>query len=386
LPALATRARALYVSRSMADVLFVSKALAPPWNDSGKNLVHDLARGLLRHRPTVMVGPDRALELARARKLQVYAGSVGFAPALLDQVRVFAHLLGSRQHALWHFFFAPNARSCRAGWAATRLRNKRSVHTLSSAPRDPRAIVPLLFADTNVVLSCHTERRLREAGLSPSRLVRIAPAIEPLAPRTPAQQRRLRAELGLPASAPIVVYPGDLEFGEGAPLMLEAARALSGDTRLIMACRTKTLSARVAERTFRARCASLGLSQRVQFVGETARIHDLLACADVVALPSVDLYAKMDYPLVLLEAMSLARSVIVARGSAAEELCQGSAAIALDPRADALAEGIAQLLDDRSQRDQLGARAAESVRTRYCYTVMAARYEQLYDSLLGGPT
>ncbi|HEX5658370.1 MAG TPA: glycosyltransferase family 4 protein [Polyangiales bacterium] len=359
----------------MADVLMVSKALAPPWNDSGKNLVRDLARGMTRHRPTLMVG-DVDPGVPQARLAHVYRGGVGFAPALSDQARVFAHLLTARGASLWHFFFAPNPRSCAAGGLAKRLRRKRTLHTISSAPREPRALVPLLFADRNVVLSRHTERRFLEAGLAPERLARIAPAIEPLAPRQVA-----RASLGLPASAPLVVYPGDLEFGEGAHLMIEAARALP-DVLFVMACRTKTASAREEERTLQRRIAAHGLGARFRFVGETARIHDLLATADVVALPSRDLYAKMDYPLVLLEAMSLERAVIVATDSAAAELTEGDAACAVDVKGEALAATLQRLLADDEARAQLGSAARARVLAQYSYTTMAAAYEALYDGLV----
>ncbi|MDB4973207.1 MAG: hypothetical protein JWN48_1548 [Myxococcaceae bacterium] len=376
----------------MAEVLFVSKAIAPPWNDSGKNLVRDLARGMSRHRPTLMVGPTApsspelgpaAPERTSARYAQVYAGEVGFAPALFDQARVFAHLLTERRARLWHFFFAPNPRSCRAGGVAKRVRQKLAVHTISSAPRDPRAVVPLLFAEKNVVLSKHTERRLLEAGLAPARMARIAPAIEPLSPRSEPERAALRLSFGLPSSAPLLVFPGDLEFGEGAHLMVESTRALGPEVQLVLACRSKTERAREAARVLASRCAQLGLSERVHFVGETARIHDLLACADVVALPSVDLYAKMDYPLVLLEAMSLERSVIVARGSAAEELAESGGALAVAPEVDALTHELRRLLDDSAARVRLGRAGASAVHREFTSVTMAAAYERLYDELLG---
>jgi glycosyltransferase involved in cell wall biosynthesis len=131
-----------------------------------------------------------------------------------------------------------------------------------------------------------------------------------------------------------------------------------------------------------ARASELGLASRVRFVGETARIHDLLACADVVALPSVDLYAKMDYPLVLLEAMSLARSVVVARGSAAEELSADGGARAVAANVEALTHELESLLGDDAGRRELGAAARRSVLTHYTASVMAASYERLYDRLL----
>jgi glycosyltransferase involved in cell wall biosynthesis len=330
---------------------------------------------MTRHRPTLMVG-EQDPGVPHAKLARVYRGGVGFAPGLADQARVFAHLLRTRGDGPWHFFFAPNPRSCAAGGLATRLRRKRTLHTISSAPRDPRALVPRLFADCNVVLSRHTERRFLEAGLRADRLTRIAPAIEPLAPRVVA-----RGALDLPASAPLVVYPGDLEFGEGAHLMVEAARALP-EVLFVMACRTKTPSAREAERALRERVAALGLGGRFRFVGETARIHDLLAMADVVALPSRDLYAKMDYPLVLLEAMSLARAVVVARGSAAEELSEGEAARVVEVEPDALAETLRGLLSDDAARARLGATARARVLEHYTHTTMAAAYETLYDALV----
>ena len=369
----------------MASILFVSKPIAPPWNDSGKNLVRDVARGLTRHQATLMVRRGETPDVGGASTRSIYAAEAGgFAPALVDQARVFAHLASARGFALWHFFFAPNPKSCFAGRAATRLRRMRSVHTISSAPRDPQAIVPLLFADVNVVLSEHTEQRLSDAGLATDRMVRIPPAIEPLAPVDDARRAKLRAELDLPASRAIVVYPGDLEFGEGGPLMIEAQRVLAKrGVMLVMACRAKTPRARAVEVELRERAAKYGLESSTRWLGETPRIHEVLACADVVALPSADLYAKMDYPLVLLEAMSLARPVIVARGGAAEELCEGDAALAVAPQGDVLAHEIERLLAQVALRESLGKHARNAVLERYSYRAMASAYEAVYDRLIG---
>lgn len=369
----------------MASILFVSKPVVPPWNDSGKNLVRDLARNMRRHRASVMTRSAHEPALLPAESRAVYAArSGGFAPGLSDQARVFAHLLASRGHAAWHFFFAPNPRSCLAGRLATRARRMRSIHTLSSAPRDAASIVDKLFADVNVVLSRHTEELFLSAGLPHERLVRIAPSIAPLAPPSAAERAHARLSFQLDELAPLVVYPGDLEFGGGAELMVEALRdPRLGALHLVLACRAKTERARSAEQALRARVHTLGLDARVRFVGEISNIHALLACADVVALPSTDLYAKMDYPLVLLEAMALARPVIVARATPAAELCRDDAALAVEPSAEHVASTLLALFEDSAERARLGARAHDAVRAHYSADVMAARYEELYDRLLG---
>lgn len=370
----------------MASILFVSKPIAPPWNDSGKNLVRDLARGLTRHQATLMVRPGSDADAGAALSTPVYAAhSGGFAPGLSDQARVFSHLLTARGHALWHFFFAPNPKSNLAGRISTSLRGKRAVHTISSAPRDVRAIVPQLFAEQNVVLSRHTEQRFLDAGLSPSRLVRIAPAIEPLTPKTDAERDSLRSLVGLPSGVPLLVYPGDLEFGEGGTLAVESMGSLAAKgVHLAMACRTKTPRAKAAEGLLREQVKRAGFDRQVHWLGETSHIHALLATADVVCLASTDLYAKMDYPLVLLEAMSLGRPVIVAKGSAAAEIAEGDAAIAIEPTGEALASATTTLLDDMTHVRALGARAVAAVQQRYSHRVMASAYEALYDRMLLG--
>jgi glycosyltransferase involved in cell wall biosynthesis len=368
----------------MKSILFVSKPVAPPWNDSGKNLVRELARGLTRYRATLMASDAAAPGVAAARVARVYGRAAsGFSPALRDQLRVLSYLLVARGHAAWHFFFAPNPRSCLAGRLATGTRRVRSVHTLSSAPRAPRALAGKLFADINVVLSRHTEQRMLEAGLSAARLARIAPAIEPLTPLTDEQRRAARARFGLGLDEPVVVYPGDLEFGEGAGLLLEAFRSPGlSSASLVLACRAKTPQARAAEVRLREWALANGLASRVRFVGETTDIHALLGCAELVALPSRDLYAKMDYPLVLLEAMSLARPVIVAEDSAAAELTLDGGASAVAPRADALAAGIVALLSDAGLRRARGEQARAAVLAHYCTEHMARAYERVHDALL----
>jgi glycosyltransferase involved in cell wall biosynthesis len=164
---------------------------------------------------------------------------------------------------------------------------------------------------------------------------------------------------------------------------VDALSALSRrDTHLVMACRAKTAGARQAEAELRAHAEAAGVAASITWLGETPHIHALLSAADVVSLPSVDLYAKMDYPLVLLEAMSLGRPVIVARTSAAAELAQGDAARCVDASAEAVAAELEGLLDDAEAMRALGARAALAVQERYHYRVMARAYEAVYDTLL----
>lgn len=370
----------------------VSKPVTPPWHDSSKNLVRDIAGHLTRSQAVLMTRRDaqRALQatpgLARAVLRFPYAdkvaGSGGFAPALIDQARVLGSLLTGAREDLWHFFFAPNPRSSSAAKLAARARFVRTVQTVCSAPAPHVDLQRVLFADRVIVVSRHTETRFLRAGIEPARLRRIPPAVAPLPVASDDERRSTRAQLDLPLDAPLVLYPGDLEISLGAERALRAHAALPSDAWLVLACRAKTPAAREAEAALRALAEQLGTTARVRFLGETPRIHALIACSDVVVLPSEDLYAKMDLPLVLIEAMLLARAVIVLQSTAAAELADDGAALAVSPEIESLAQTVRGLLSDPTARDQLGQRARSAALSRYHPDAVAAMYESVYDELL----
>lgn len=365
----------------MADVLFISKPIAPPWNDGAKNIVRDLAAALTRHRAVVLTRPHQTPEVGSARLDPIYPSSSegGFAPGLQDNARVAMRLLVGKREDLWHFFFAPNPRTSQVGRIASRLRRARTVQTIASAPRAGTAIRPLLFADVHVVLSRHTEKRLLEDGVPADRVHRISPPLHAPTLLTEAARRAARERFGGSADRPLVVYPGDLEHGDGARRIIDAFALLNvPDARLVMACRPKTAAARDVEKRLRA-----GLDEdRVTWLGEIADIHALLSAADVVALPTTDLYAKVDHPLVLLEAMALERPVLVVDGSPAAELADGGAAICTAADPEAVASALRSVLGDLARARALGVGGRARVLQENDPHRVADAHEGLYDALL----
>jgi glycosyltransferase involved in cell wall biosynthesis len=361
----------------VARVLLVSKPIVPPWNDSSKNLARDVADGLARHVPIALGDGSAGWRPARGSLEPVYRDAGRFAPGIDAQLRLLRRLLLGARADVWHFFFAPNAKSSTASRACAVLRRVATLQTVCSRPRDVSRAKRLLFADRTVVLSRATHTSWIDAGVDPARLAHIPPAVPELAVPSDDARSEARARFSLPADRPLVVFPGDLELGDGASRAIEAA-ARSPRVHLAMACRAKTPRAADAERSLRERARPF--ADRVSWIGETAGIHELLGAADVVLLPSTDLYAKMDLPLVLLEAMWLARAVIVAKDSPAAELADG--AIAVDPSPEAIAAELDALAGDTDRRAALGARARRIARERYEPARMASAYEELYDSVL----
>ena len=121
----------------------------------------------------------------------------------------------------------------------------------------------------DVVVYCDALRaRIVGEPLRGARIVNpfvLRTAVPPLAVPNDEERRAARERLALPVDASLVVYPGDLELGDGAARAIDAVRAMRTGAVLAMACRAKTARAKDAERELRARASPLG--DRVRWLG-----------------------------------------------------------------------------------------------------------------------
>jgi phosphatidylinositol alpha-1,6-mannosyltransferase len=357
----------------MRDVLFISKPIAPPWTDSNKNLVRDLARGLTRYRARVMV--PRGTSFNGAVSEPVYQSLGAYAPSRAANARVLARLLTGPRADVWHFFFAPNPLTLRAGRVASLLRRTPTVHTIASAPDSLEAVAPQLFADRVVVLSEHTAARLARVGVTATV---IPPALGDVSV-APDAITRARERYKLPER--YVLYPGDLEHSDGARTFVRAAaRPEVRGFGWVVAARPKTPAARDALASLTDEARALGAP--VTWLGELDDILAVVAGASAIVLVTDTLHAKMDWPLVLLEALALGVPVLVGDRTAAAELVRSGGAVALAAGDDrSVANECQRLVDDPAAAKWMAEEGGRWVRATCSPSVIAARYEALYDVL-----
>lgn len=124
----------------------------------------------------------------------------------------------------------------------------------------------------------------------------------------------------------------------------------------------------------------LGLESHVRLLGFRADVGDLLAAADVVALPS--LWEGLS--ISLLEAMAAGRPTVTTAIGSNREVTRDGALARLVPPKDpaALASAIVSLAHDPGGRAALGRAAQAEQRSRYTMERMLAGYMEQYDLLL----
>ncbi|MBK6848161.1 MAG: glycosyltransferase [Proteobacteria bacterium] len=186
----------------------------------------------------------------------------------------------------------------------------------------------------------------------------------------------------------VVLYPGDYQFSQAARVVAQAVPRLPGaQVRFVFACRIKQPASLLVERELDAELRRDGVRARVSLLNEVPQMLELLAAADVCVLPAESLYAKMDLPLVLLEAMALELPIVVASGGPLEELGCGREVGAVIPPNDAaaLAAALAALHAGPARRRTLGCAARAVVEAHFSIGAVSRQHEQLYRELLATP-
>ena len=201
-----------------------------------------------------------------------------------------------------------------------------------------------------------------------------------------------RERLGISADRPVVVAVGRLVEKKGFGYLLEAFSRVRG-------CRTdrqgRTAPVLVLggegplRRELESQAEQLDLSDSLRLCGQVAwdDMPDLLAMADVVAVPSVrDASGNLDgLPTVVLEAMAAGKAVVASNVAGLPLAVQHERTGLLVPPQDAtaLAAALDLLLSNPQQAEAFGAAARARVKEELNWEAIAARYVEVYRGARG---
>lgn len=187
----------------------------------------------------------------------------------------------------------------------------------------------------------------------------------------------VRAQLGLPAAAHVVLTVGRMTEQKGHQHLIAALPAVLAhvpDTSTVL------VGVGPLEDDLRARVRALRLEHRVCFAGRRDDVPALMAAADLFVLPS--LFEGL--PLVVLEAMAAALPVVGTRvcgtAEAVVDGVTGRLVPAQDPRS--LAEAMCEALEQPERAAAWGAAGRRRVAEAFSAARMAQETAAVYDELL----
>lgn len=217
----------------------------------------------------------------------------------------------------------------------------------------------LRAADRVVALSEPTRLGLFALGLPPERLVRLwlGPDLAPLPAGVPRES--LRAGLGLAAGEVAVLTCARLEEQKNLIWLARlAARLTRREARFrFLVAGEGSLRGRLEREA-----ARLGLGPRFHLLGLRRDVPELLAAADIFALPS----RLEELPVAVLEAMAAGLPVAVSSVGALPELLEAAGAGRALPvsRFEPWEDWLMELADHPDRREKLGEKGRGFIRAR----------------------
>ncbi len=194
---------------------------------------------------------------------------------------------------------------------------------------------------------------------------------------------RIRAELGIPAAAPIVLYTGTFEAYQGLDLLFEAARhvaAVRPDARFVLAGGRPDQIAAARVLVDRA-----GLGTAVVFAGQRAAedIPLFLDASDVLVSPRS---IGTNTPLKIYQYLRSGRPIVATRLLTHTQVLSDEVAILTTATPQGFAEGILAALADPERARAVGHNARALADTKYSYEAYLTRTRQACAHLTGEAT
>jgi len=228
-------------------------------------------------------------------------------------------------------------------------------------------------ADVVLAVSREDRRRMIEIErIPPDRVKFLANGIGPL----PAPTHDVRAELGIPAAAPVIGTVGVMRAQKALEVLLAATRLLAPE---LPALRVLVAGDGPERPRLERLLEAWGLERSVTLLGVRRDIADVLAALDVAVCCS-DFEGS---PLSVMEYMAAAKPVVAtAVGGVPDLLEQGVHGLLVSPRDPrALADAVAALLADPTRAARMGALGRERQAREFTLDAMVARVERVYESL-----
>jgi glycosyltransferase involved in cell wall biosynthesis len=188
-----------------------------------------------------------------------------------------------------------------------------------------------------------------------------------------------RAELHLPAGAPLVVNVANLYAVKNQKLLLRAVARLHADLAAAARPYLLLLGEGPEKESLLAEAGRLGFLPYLRLLGSVAEVERYLAAADVFVLSS----EAEGFSNALLEAMAAGRACLASDvGGNAEALAEGAGIVF--PRGDeaALAAALREVLTDDRRREELAVEARRRAVEEFGLERMIVETEGWYEELL----
>ncbi len=342
--------------RVEVHVLYNRHADREPYRSNGTSVLEGLPQGEEIHWRAAEFGPAGAAP--RGRLLGSTVRSL--VPAIRDGVGLVRYI---RRHQIDVIHCEKGPRNGFYATVLARLTRAKSVmhfHWKYGSYLSRFSRLAVRRADAIITVSSWTGRGIRDSGVPAERIFPVLNGID-VSKWDPATVggSSIRREFGVEPGEPLIVMVAQLVAWKRQALLIEAFRRVTAEhptARLLLvgveiAPPTAPGSVTYTDELHRL-VAESGLEEHVTFAGRRGDVREILAAADIFALPSVDDPCALAH----IEAMAMGKPVVAVEAGGAPELVEHGVTGLVGPADDAeqLAANLVALIDDPDRRRELG--------------------------------
>ena len=366
--------------RVEVHVLYNRRADDEPFRTNGTSVRRVLPRSADVHLRAAELGPlggapSRALLTSSARSV---------VPALRDSAGLLGYI---RRHDIDVIHCEKGPRNAFYGFLLSRLTRARYIvhfHWKYGSWMSRLSRFAVQRADAIIAVSSWTGRPIHEAGFPRERIFPVLNGIDGATwdPST-VDGAAVRSEFGVQPGDTLVVMVAQLVAWKRQAALIEAFRRVADErpgTRLLIVGRELAPPTAPGAVSYtdqlRRLIADLQLDEQVSLTGQRSDVREILAAADIFALPSVD----DPCALVLVEAMAMGKPIVTVAAGGSPELVEHGKCGLVGPADDTgqLAANLIALIDDPATRRGLGEQGRRRVVEYLNARRMADEVEAVY--------
>jgi len=292
------------------QIKIISKSPSPPWNDSAKNIIKEILNNIKNFNIEYFSDGNTDFSDNHIENM-IYQTDTSYSLSVSQQLSIFFNLLKpDYKNTVYHYFFSPNIKASIATSFIQKLKYQPSIQTVLSLPRNFNNSEIMFFGDEIVTMSDVAKLKLNKLGYE--NVTRIYPGID-IEPFNKDEILYEKNKFGIDNNVLTILYAGD--YNNSLYKFLEFIKEQESQNKkykFIFAIRQKTLKDKKELYNLKIKIEQLGISSSfLKLYGELENFKKLLLATDILIMTQTDLYAKMDIPLVVLEAMAYKKNIIL---------------------------------------------------------------------------
>ena len=272
---------------------------------------------------------------------------------------------------------------------AGKLINRPSVHTLYCPvnSNDRLAKFYLSQADMIIAISENIKKSLERIKIPAPKIRVIPPAIDTVVFNPSTSGKEIREKLEIDKTDKVTLFVGNLTTTKGIDILLEAMKDVIHrfpEVKLLMTSEMPHKDYEKRKQEIEFKIEHFGLRNNVIRFGIIKNMAELMAASDILVAPFLNTYGPIDYPLAVLEAMSIGKPVIATNiGGLPEIIKHQRNGMLVEPNnVDELVAAILHILNNKEEAENMGKEGTKMILEKFRSEIVVDKLEEIYEEVI----